>query len=97
MAHDRALTTATAFAGWRIWRSDAGRYWATRAQPFGRAAERARSDWWRSRVSRSRRSRRADQRAVAAPTDTRQRHWLRWFTERPKNSLTVSLPHGLVS
>jgi len=25
--------------GWRVWRSDAGRLWATRERQFGRAAE----------------------------------------------------------
>jgi hypothetical protein len=41
MAHDRALAAGTAFAGWRIWSSDAGRYWATRMHAFSRAAEHA--------------------------------------------------------
>ncbi|WP_327047316.1 hypothetical protein OG320_05325 [Microbispora sp. NBC_01189] len=27
--------------GWRLWRSDAGRWWATRERRFGRAAEQA--------------------------------------------------------
>jgi hypothetical protein len=27
--------------GWRVWRSDAGRYWATRMHAFSRAAEHA--------------------------------------------------------
>jgi hypothetical protein len=41
MAHDSALTAEPVFEGWRIWRSDTGRYWATRAQPFSHVAEHA--------------------------------------------------------
>lgn len=40
MTHDRAVVTARpVFAGWRIMRSDAGRFWATREQPFSRTIE----------------------------------------------------------
>ncbi|MFI6989734.1 hypothetical protein [Nonomuraea wenchangensis] len=40
MTHDRAAAAARpVFAGWRIMRSDAGRFWATRERPFPRAAE----------------------------------------------------------
>ncbi|MEU7910241.1 hypothetical protein [Microbispora bryophytorum] len=35
MTNDRG----TVFAGWRIMRSNAGRFWATRERPFPRAAE----------------------------------------------------------
>ncbi|MFG1944981.1 hypothetical protein [Nonomuraea sp. NPDC048826] len=42
MTHDRTLVTAPpVFAGWRIMRSDAGRFWATRERPFPRAVENA--------------------------------------------------------
>ena len=40
MPNDRA-GSGTEFAGWRIMRSDAGRFWASREQPFPTAAERA--------------------------------------------------------
>jgi hypothetical protein len=40
MTHDRAVAAARpVFAGWRIMRSDAGRWWATRERPFPRAVE----------------------------------------------------------
>ncbi|TXK43293.1 hypothetical protein [Nonomuraea sp. C10] len=40
MTHDRAVVAARpVFAGWRIMRSDAGRFWATRERPFPRAVE----------------------------------------------------------
>jgi hypothetical protein len=40
MTHDRAVAVARpVFAGWRIMRSDAGRWWATRERPFPRAVE----------------------------------------------------------
>jgi hypothetical protein len=41
MPHDRAPSAGSAFAGWQIWRSDAGRYWATRLDAFSGAAEQA--------------------------------------------------------
>ncbi|MFC0863344.1 hypothetical protein ACFHYQ_13680 [Sphaerimonospora cavernae] len=41
MSNDRASTSGTAFAGWRIMRSDAGRLWASREKPFSSAAENA--------------------------------------------------------
>ncbi|XVQ83796.1 hypothetical protein ACQP2K_33925 [Microbispora siamensis] len=41
MPNDRATATGTEFAGWRIMRSDAGRFWASREQPFSPAAEEA--------------------------------------------------------
>jgi hypothetical protein len=41
MAEVRALGAVTAFAGWRNWRSDVGRYWGTRMHAFSRTAERA--------------------------------------------------------
>jgi hypothetical protein len=34
-------TQNQAAEGWRIWRSDAGRFWATREHRFSRAAEQA--------------------------------------------------------
>ncbi|MGI5155023.1 hypothetical protein [Microbispora sp. CA-102843] len=37
MTNDRG----TVFAGWRIMRSDAGRFWATRERPFPQEAEEA--------------------------------------------------------
>ncbi|MEU6413557.1 hypothetical protein [Microbispora sp. NPDC046933] len=40
MPNDRA-TSGTEFAGWRIMRSDAGRFWASRERPFPPAAEQA--------------------------------------------------------
>jgi hypothetical protein len=39
MAHDSALAAGPVFEGWCIWRSDIGRYWATRARPFSHVAE----------------------------------------------------------
>lgn len=40
MTHDRAVAVARpVFAGWRIMRSDAGRWWASRERPFSRAVE----------------------------------------------------------
>ena len=41
LSHDSATTAGTEFAGWRIMRSDAGRLWASREQPFPPAAEEA--------------------------------------------------------
>jgi hypothetical protein len=41
MTELKAPPTRSEVAGWRIWRSDIGRYWATRSRPFGRAAEEA--------------------------------------------------------
>ncbi|WP_327047014.1 hypothetical protein OG320_03700 [Microbispora sp. NBC_01189] len=41
MPNDRATVPGTEFAGWRIMRSDAGRLWASREQPFPPAAEEA--------------------------------------------------------
>ncbi|GIH71445.1 hypothetical protein [Sphaerimonospora thailandensis] len=41
MSNDKATEPATAFAGWRIMRSDVGRLWASREQPFPPAAEQA--------------------------------------------------------
>ena len=38
MAHPATANHATV-PGWRIWRSDAGRWWATRNNPFPRSAE----------------------------------------------------------
>ncbi|MBX6381692.1 MAG: hypothetical protein IRZ07_01770 [Microbispora sp.] len=38
MAHRVRETT---HSGWRVWRSDAGRWWATRERPFSIAAEEA--------------------------------------------------------
>ena len=38
MAHRTRVTTESA---WRVWRSDTGRFWATRERPFGVAAEEA--------------------------------------------------------
>ncbi|ADG88237.1 hypothetical protein [Thermobispora bispora] len=38
MAYPATANHATV-PGWRIWRSDAGRWWATRHQPFPKAAE----------------------------------------------------------
>jgi len=38
VTHDEAAAVAP---GWRIWRSDAGRWWATRIRPFTAAAEAA--------------------------------------------------------
>ncbi|MEU7882233.1 hypothetical protein [Microbispora bryophytorum] len=40
MPDDRA-NSGTEFAGWRIMRSDAGRFWASREQPFTASAEQA--------------------------------------------------------
>jgi hypothetical protein len=44
-AHSMAMVTDSRTSdvprGWRVWRSDAGRYWATRMDAFSRAAERA--------------------------------------------------------
>ncbi|MEU6725082.1 hypothetical protein ABZ917_15365 [Nonomuraea wenchangensis] len=40
MTHERdAAADRPVFAGWRIMRSDAGRFWATRERPFSRAVE----------------------------------------------------------
>ncbi|WP_327045145.1 hypothetical protein OG320_25925 [Microbispora sp. NBC_01189] len=39
MPHERGNTEGTTFAGWRIMRSDAGRFWATRERPFPLSAE----------------------------------------------------------
>ncbi|SET23715.1 hypothetical protein [Nonomuraea wenchangensis] len=40
MTHDRTVAAVSSvFAGWRIMRSDAGRFWATRERPFPRAVE----------------------------------------------------------
>ncbi len=40
MTHDRAVAAVRpVFAGWRIMRSDAGRFWATRERAFPRAVE----------------------------------------------------------
>ncbi|MFG1619011.1 hypothetical protein ACGFI3_40185 [Nonomuraea wenchangensis] len=40
MTYDRAAASARpVFAGWRIMRSDAGRFWATRERPFPRIVE----------------------------------------------------------
>lgn len=41
MSDDRAPEPGTEFAGWRIIRSDEGRLWASREQPFSLEAERA--------------------------------------------------------
>jgi hypothetical protein len=42
MPHDRALSPAPVTPqSRRVWRSDAGRFWATRTHSFSRAAERA--------------------------------------------------------
>ncbi len=41
MTQDRATAPSTEFAGWRIMRSDAGRFWASRERPFPSAAEQA--------------------------------------------------------
>ncbi len=37
----RAETTADTPPGWRVFRSDAGRFWATRERPFSDAADKA--------------------------------------------------------
>lgn len=34
MSNDRAIAPPAAIPGWRLWRSDAGRFWATRERPF---------------------------------------------------------------
>lgn len=34
-----APTARPSVAGWRVWRSDTGRYWATRTKPFSHTAE----------------------------------------------------------
>ncbi|WP_405084639.1 hypothetical protein [Microbispora sp. NBC_01389] len=39
MPHERGNTGGTTFAEWRIMRSDAGRFWATRERPFSLSAE----------------------------------------------------------
>ncbi|WP_433500310.1 hypothetical protein ACQP1K_08435 [Sphaerimonospora sp. CA-214678] len=41
MKHVGTVASGTGFAGWRIIRSNAGRLWASREQPFPVAAERA--------------------------------------------------------
>jgi hypothetical protein len=41
MSNDATGFTPETFAGWRIWRSDVGRFWASRTCPFEPAAERA--------------------------------------------------------
>lgn len=34
MPHDMANVPPAGIPGWRFWRSDAGRFWATRDRPF---------------------------------------------------------------
>ncbi|MGW5259722.1 hypothetical protein ACWEQG_02025 [Microbispora sp. NPDC004025] len=34
MSNDRGTAPPAAIPGWRIWQSDAGRWWATRDRPF---------------------------------------------------------------
>ncbi|WP_433500238.1 hypothetical protein ACQP1K_08005 [Sphaerimonospora sp. CA-214678] len=41
MDNDRGTATMAAIPGWRIMRSDAGRLWASREQPFLEAVEKA--------------------------------------------------------
>ncbi|MFG6200644.1 hypothetical protein [Nonomuraea sp. JJY05] len=39
MASSKTPATSPSVAGWRVWQSDTGRFWATRTKPFSHTAE----------------------------------------------------------